>query len=97
MPKGVIRKIVGTGAIGAGVNAAASALGNAIGPSSAVDPGMHYYERMAAMADWHPADVGAAALVGGAVGVGVGMLNRHLEWKKQQAEQHGDKMGRQFS
>lgn len=87
MAKGVIRKILGTGTIGYGIGAAQAALGNAMGPEGGVDPGMHYYERLAAIQQWHPQDVGTAALVGGAVGLGVGVYNRRREMKREQEEQ----------
>jgi hypothetical protein len=90
MARGIIRKIVGTGTIGAGVSAAAAAIGNAMGPEASIDPGMHYYEKLAALKDWTPTDVGTAALVGGAVGLGVGLYNRHKEMKREQHEALSD-------
>jgi hypothetical protein len=89
-------KIAKAGAIGAGVNAGMAALGNAMGPEAAVDGGMHYYERMAAMANWHPTDVGTAALVGGAIGLGVGIARRHSQYKAERA-QHSALRAEQFN
>lgn len=88
MAKGVIRKILGTGVIGAGVNAAQAAISNAAGPEAGIDPGMHFYERAAAIAQWHPQDVGTASLIGAGLGLGVGAVLRHREYKKEQGNQN---------
>jgi len=88
MGRGVIRKMLGTGVIGSGVGTALTAVGNAIGPASAVDGGMNYATRMAAMHDWHPTDLGTAALVSGAIGLGIGAAVRHSEYKKEQASRN---------
>lgn len=85
MARGVIRKIVGTSGIGAGLTAAGAAIGNVLGPRATADPGMSGVEEASYVANWHPHDVGTAALIGGAVGLGIGMYNRHQELKRHSA------------
>lgn len=86
MGRGVIRKIVGTGTIGAGIAAANAAIGNAVGPAGiATDPGMNSALQETLVKNWEPANVGTAALVGGAVGLGVGVYNRAREMKREKA------------
>jgi hypothetical protein len=91
-----IGKIVRAGGIGAGVTAATSAISNAMGPQGAVDAGMHYYERAATLAQWHPTNVGTAALVGGAIGLGVGLAKRNKAYKAEKA-QHDALRAEQFN
>lgn len=91
-----IGKIVRASGIGAGVTAAGAAIGNAMGPEGAVDPGMHYYERAATLAQWHPTNVGTAALVGGAIGLGVGLAKRNKAYKAEKA-QHNALRAEQFN
>lgn len=88
MAKGVIRKLAGTGAIGAGVGAGLAAIGNATGPIP--DGGMNAAEKAAFIAQWVPTHPGTAALVGGGIGLGIGVANRFREMKNDRAAHMAD-------
>ena len=88
MAKGVTRKILGTGVIGAGVSAGLAAIGNAVGPIP--DGAMHAAEKAAFIAQWTPTDLSHAAIAGGIIGTGIGVANRFREMKNDRAAHMAD-------